>query len=143
MTNFSEYALICRHPRDAKKKVSVTGAGRLREVLTRACPNTNKHWKCQKKKTSNNNHNNCLIEFGYICCCSDNVVSGISMWYFFLACGGILRCPPQERERQLTTARANQTTGLSNGRAANLAPKVVFSSFRALSCRQLTFPSCC
>ena len=45
-----------------------------------------------------------------------------------------------ERERQLTTARANQTTGLTNGRAANWAPEVVFSPFRALSCRQLTFP---
>ena len=29
-----------------------------------------------------------------------------------------------ERERQLTTARANQTTGLTNGRAANWAPEV-------------------
>ena len=27
----------------------------------------------------------------------------------------------KERERQLTTARANQTTGLTNGRAANWA----------------------
>ena len=26
------------------------------------------------------------------------------------------------------TARANQTTGLTNGRAANLAPEVVFSA---------------
>ena len=60
------------------------------------------------------------------------------------------------RERQLTTARANQTTGLTlawpmaemaeNGRAANwapqepispLAPEVVFSPFRSLSRRQL------
>ena len=47
-----------------------------------------------------------------------------------------------ERELQLTTARANQTTGLTNGRAANWAPEVVFSPFPALSCRQLTFPSC-
>ena len=29
-----------------------------------------------------------------------------------------------ERGRQLTTARANQTTGLTNGRAANWAPEV-------------------
>ena len=29
-----------------------------------------------------------------------------------------------ERERQLTTARANQTTGLTNGRAANWAQEV-------------------
>ena len=43
-----------------------------------------------------------------------------------------------ERERQLTTARANQTTGLTNGKAANWAPEVAFSFFRALSCRQLT-----
>ena len=49
----------------------------------------------------------------------------------------------KERERQLTMARANQTTGLINGRAANWAPKVVFSLFRALFRRQLTFPSCC
>ena len=48
-----------------------------------------------------------------------------------------------ERERQLTTARADQTTGLSNGREANWAPEVVFSPFHALSHRQLTFPSCC
>ena len=32
---------------------------------------------------------------------------------------------------------------LTNGRAANWAPEVVFSPFRALSRRQLTFPSCC
>ena len=43
----------------------------------------------------------------------------------------------------LTTARANQTTGLTNGRATNWAPEVVFSPFRALSRRQLTFPFCC
>ena len=48
-----------------------------------------------------------------------------------------------ERERQFTTARANQATGLTNGRGANWAPDVVFSPFRALSRRQLTFPSCC
>jgi len=29
-----------------------------------------------------------------------------------------------ERERPLTTARANQTTGLTNGRAANWAQEV-------------------
>ena len=48
-----------------------------------------------------------------------------------------------ERDRQLITARANQTTGLTNGRAANWVPEVVFSRFRALSRRQLTFPSSC
>ena len=48
-----------------------------------------------------------------------------------------------ERERHLTTARTNQTTGLTNGRAANWAPEVVFSPFHALSRHQLTFPSCC
>ena len=31
-----------------------------------------------------------------------------------------------ERERQLTTARASQTAGLNNGRAANWAPEVAF-----------------
>ena len=41
---------------------------------------------------------------------------------------------------QLTTAFANQTTGLTNGRAANWAPEVTCSLFRALS---LTFPFCC
>ena len=45
-----------------------------------------------------------------------------------------------ERERQLTTARANQTTGLTNGRAANWAPEVEFSPFRTPSRRQMTFP---
>ena len=43
-----------------------------------------------------------------------------------------------ERERPLTTARANQATGLSKGKAANWASEVAFSSFRGLSCRQLT-----
>ena len=38
-----------------------------------------------------------------------------------------------ERERHLTTARANQTTGLNNGRARNWEPEVEFSPFRALS----------
>lgn len=40
-----------------------------------------------------------------------------------------------ERERQLTMARANQTTGLTNGRAASRAPEVGFC--------QMTFPFCC
>ena len=44
--------------------------------------------------------------------------------------------------RNFMTARANQITGLTNGRAANWAPEVVFSPFRALFCRQLTFSSC-
>ena len=48
-----------------------------------------------------------------------------------------------ERECHLTTARANQTNGLTNSREANLAPEVVCSPFRALSSRQLTFPFCC
>ena len=60
-------------------------------------------------------------------------------------------CPPPyiqvdlatERERLLRTARANQTTGLTNGRTANWVPEVEFSSFRALTRRQMTFPSCC
>ena len=43
-----------------------------------------------------------------------------------------------ERERRLKTARANQTTGLTNDCAANWAPEVEFSPFRALSCRQMT-----
>ena len=41
------------------------------------------------------------------------------------------------------TAPANQTIGLTNGRAANWAPEVEFSPFRALSRRQMTFPFCC
>ena len=40
---------------------------------------------------------------------------------------------PTERERQLTTARANQTTDLTNVRVANWAPEVEFSPFRALT----------
>ena len=42
-----------------------------------------------------------------------------------------------ERERLLTTARANQTTGLTNGRAANWVPEVESSPFRALSRKRL------
>ena len=45
-----------------------------------------------------------------------------------------------EQERQLKTARVNQTTGLTNDRAANWALEIAFSPFRVLSCRQLTFP---
>ena len=37
-----------------------------------------------------------------------------------------------ERKPQFTTARANQTTALTNDRAANWAPEVAFSPFRAL-----------
>ena len=48
-----------------------------------------------------------------------------------------------EGQRQLTTVRANQTIGLNNGRAGNCAPEVEFSSFRAPSRRQMTFPFCC
>ena len=43
-----------------------------------------------------------------------------------------------DRERQLTTAPANQTTGLTNATAANWAPEVEFSAYRALSRRQMT-----
>ena len=43
-----------------------------------------------------------------------------------------------ERERRLTTARPNQTTGLTNGRGTTLTPEVKFSRFRALSRRQMT-----
>ena len=49
----------------------------------------------------------------------------------------------RERERQWTTARANQTTGLTNSRATNWAPEVEFSRFRPLSRRQMTFAVCC
>ena len=48
-----------------------------------------------------------------------------------------------ERERQLTTARKNRTTGLTNVRAAKWVPEVEFSPFYALSRRQMTFPFCC
>ena len=45
-----------------------------------------------------------------------------------------------EWERQLTTVRANQTTGLTNGRTTNWAAEFEFSPFRALSRGQMTFP---
>ena len=45
-----------------------------------------------------------------------------------------------EWKRQVTTAHANQTTGLTNGRAANWAPEVEFSLYRALPRCQMTFP---
>ena len=48
-----------------------------------------------------------------------------------------------DRRRQLTTARANRTTGLTNVKAANWVPEVEFSPFWALSRRQMTFPFCC
>ena len=48
-----------------------------------------------------------------------------------------------ERERQLITTRANQITGLTNGRVANWAPEVEISPFRELSRRQMTFPFSC
>ena len=43
-----------------------------------------------------------------------------------------------EREHQLTTARANQTTGLTNDTAANWAPEVECSPYRALSRRKMS-----
>ena len=43
-----------------------------------------------------------------------------------------------EGEHQLTTARANQTTGLTNDTAANWAPEVEFSPYRALSRRKMS-----
>ena len=48
-----------------------------------------------------------------------------------------------EWKRQVTTAHANQTTGLTNGRAANWAPEVEFSPLHALSCHQMKFLFCC
>ena len=48
-----------------------------------------------------------------------------------------------EWDRQSTTARTNQATGLTSHRAANWAPEVAFSPFRTLSRRQLMFPFCC
>ena len=48
-----------------------------------------------------------------------------------------------ERECQVTTAHANQTTGLTNGRAANWAPEVEFSPLHVLSCRQMKVLFCC
>ena len=48
-----------------------------------------------------------------------------------------------KRERLLTIARENPTTGLTNGRAANWVPEVEFRPFRALTRRQMTFPFCC
>ena len=48
----------------------------------------------------------------------------------------------KERERQLMTARANQTTGLTNGRATNWAPEVEFSPISGLSSHQMTFQFC-
>ena len=48
-----------------------------------------------------------------------------------------------ERERQLTTARAIQTTGLTKGRAANWSPEGAFSPFSTLSRRELTFAYGC
>ena len=48
-----------------------------------------------------------------------------------------------ERERQVSTARANQAPGLTNRREANWAPENAFSPFRELSRRRLTFPFCC
>ena len=40
------------------------------------------------------------------------------------------------------TAHANQTTGLTNGRAANWALEVEFGPFHTLSRHQMTFPFC-
>ena len=48
-----------------------------------------------------------------------------------------------KQERLLTTARAFQTTGLTNGRVANWVPEVEFSPFRALTHRQMTSLFCC
>ena len=65
------------------------------------------------------------------------------LWDGTFSCGLHQADSATERERQLTTTRANQTTGLTNGRATNWAPEVEFSPFRALSRRQMTYPFCC
>ena len=49
----------------------------------------------------------------------------------------------RQRKRQLMTARANQTTSVTNGRAVTWALEVGFSPFCALSRPQLTFPFRC
>ena len=38
---------------------------------------------------------------------------------------------------------ADQTTGMTNGRAANWAPEVELSPFSALSPHHMMFPFCC
>ena len=48
-----------------------------------------------------------------------------------------------EQECQLMMVCANETTGLTNGRAANWELEVEFIIFFALSRRQMTFPFCC
>ena len=48
-----------------------------------------------------------------------------------------------EWEHKLTTAQANQTTGLTNARVTKWAPEVSFSPLCMLSRRQLTFQFCC
>ena len=56
--------------------------------------------------------------------------------------GGLKSAFVPARGRSFDATPANQT-GLTNGRAANWAPEVVFSPFRALSRRQLTLPFYC
>ena len=46
-------------------------------------------------------------------------------------------------ECKLTTACTNQSTGLTNGEAANWALEVEFSPFRALFRLQMMFLFCC
>lgn len=48
-----------------------------------------------------------------------------------------------DRRRQLTTARANRTTGLTNVRAANWVPEVEFSPFRVRLSSHLTLRCLC
>ena len=75
------------------------------------------------------------------------VVGGINFLVFAKTWNGLpleaLGWFSNRTERQLTTACANQTTGLTNGCAANWALEVEFSPFCALFRRQMTFPFCC
>ena len=65
--------------------------------------------------------------------------AAVSLFCTLIKCVGLAT----EREHQLTTARAIQTTGLTNGEAANWSPEGAFSPFRTLSRSELTFPFGC
>ena len=75
------------------------------------------------------------------------VFSSVSLWSSLLV---ILQSynhyaylATEQEHLQLTTVRTNQTTGLTSGRAADCAPEVAFSPFRALYHHQQMFLCCC
>ena len=86
-----------------------------------------------------------VMSFGQLSMTSFWILRVFTNPYFIQGCDVTINWADivTEWKRQVTTAHANQTTGLTNGRAANWAPEVEFSPLHTLSCHQMKFLFCC